>query len=59
MKNKIDFVEGIGFLFEVLLLALSGFFFWINYCISILLFTLGVILAILVGKRIKRNVRQR
>ena len=57
MKTKIDFLEGIGFSFEVLLFVFSGFFFWINYYISFLLFILGMALAVIVGKRIKRNAR--
>ena len=55
MKNKIDLIEGFGFMFEVLFFSLAGFLYWINIYVSLLIFISGLITAYLVGLRIKFN----
>jgi len=61
IKNKIkkNYVEGVGFFFEVLFFFMSGFLFWISPVISIALFTIGLVIAIMVGKEIKRKALQK
>lgn len=55
MKNKIDLIEGFGFMSEVLFFSLAGFLYWINIYVSLLVFISGLITAYLVGLRIKYN----
>lgn len=58
--NKDKLLEGFGFLFEINCFFLAGVFLFINFYISISLYIVGVVLAILVGKQIiKNNVSQK
>jgi len=51
--EKKQLIEGIGFFFEVLCFFLSGVLLFICYPLAILLFAVGLIFAIEVGKMIK------
>ena len=53
--NKNTIIEGVGFFFEAICFFLSGFMLLISYRIAILLYIAGLILAIVVGKLIKKN----
>ena len=53
--NKKTILEGIGFFFEAMCFFLAGFMLPISYRVSILLYIIGLVLAVLVGKLIKHN----
>ena len=48
-------IEGFGFLLEVNCFFLAGVFLFINKLISILLYSFGLALSVLVGKQIIKN----
>ena len=55
--NKHQLTEGIGFGLEVLCFILTGFFIWVNLIATIMFFICGMCLAVIVGERIKENVK--
>ena len=53
--NKQTIIEGVGFFFEALCFFLAGFMLLISYKIALLLYIGGLVLAVWVGKLIKKN----
>ena len=52
---RIDLKESFGFMVEVLLFMMSGFILSYSLFITGFLFGCGLVMAVLVGKRIKTN----
>ena len=53
MKSTI--IEPFGFMIEIILFVLAGFFIAINFWLATLCYFLGFVMALIVGKAIAKN----
>lgn len=56
--NKHEIMEGFGFFLEIICFMMAGFFIWISLIATTMFFICGIILALVVGKKIKENANR-
>ena len=56
--SREEFLEAIGFFFEIICFLMAGFFIWISLIATVMFFICGMILAFYVGGMIKKNAKK-